>query len=191
MIYIASGGLGFLVIHLFDIFCLKRIPAAKPATWLVGGGLLVYSLIMIALAPNKLPLPAWSTGIGWGLLIISISLLVYSLFINLPFRKTYLATGVGDKLVVTGLYALVRHPGVHWFIITMLALVLVTRSQLMLIASPIFIILDIILVVIQDKFFFGRMFQGYYRYRRETPMLLPNRRSINTFKKGLRPARAK
>jgi protein-S-isoprenylcysteine O-methyltransferase Ste14 len=191
MIYIAIGGLGFLVIHLFDVFGLKRIPAAKPATWLVGGGLLVYSLIMISLAPNKLPLPAWSTGIGWGLLIISISLLVYSLFINLPFRKTYLATGVGDKLVVTGLYALVRHPGVHWFIITMLALVLVTRSQLMLIAGPIFIILDIILVVIQDRFFFGRMFQGYDRYRRETPMLLPNRRSINTFKKGLRPARAK
>jgi protein-S-isoprenylcysteine O-methyltransferase Ste14 len=191
MIYIAIGSLGFLVIHLFDIFCLKRIPVAKPATWLVGGGLLIYSLIMISLAPNKLPLPAWSTGIGWGLLLIATSLLAYSLFINLPFRKTYVATGVGDKLVVTGLYSLVRHPGVHWFIITMLALVLVTRSQLMLIAAPVFILLDIILVVIQDKFFFRRIFRDYDRYRRETPMLLPNRKSIDTFKKGLRPARTK
>jgi protein-S-isoprenylcysteine O-methyltransferase Ste14 len=191
MVYIAIGSLGFLVIHLFDIFCLKRVPAAKPATWLVGGGLLIYSLIMISLAPSKLPLPAWSTGIGWGLLLISTSLLVHSLFINLPFRKTYIATVVGDKLVVTGLYALVRHPGVHWFIITMLALVLVTRSQLLIIACPAFILLDIILVVVQDKFFFGRMFEGYDRYRRETPMLLPNRKSIDTFKKGLRPARAK
>jgi protein-S-isoprenylcysteine O-methyltransferase Ste14 len=191
MIYIAIGSLGFLVIHLFDIFCLKRIPAAKPVSWLVGGGLLIYSLIMISLAPNKLTLPAWSTGIGWGMLFIATSLLAYSLFINLPFRKTYVATGVGDKLVVTGLYSLVRHPGVHWFIITMLALILVTRSQLMLIACPVFILLDIILVVIQDKFFFGRMFPDYDRYRRETPMLLPNRKSIDAFRKGLRPARAK
>jgi protein-S-isoprenylcysteine O-methyltransferase Ste14 len=191
MIYIAIGGLGFLIIHLFDIVSLKRVPVAKPATWLVGGGLLIYSLIMVSLAPNKLSLPTWSTGIGWCLLLISISLLAYSLFVNLPFRETYLATGVGDKLVVTGLYALVRHPGVHWFIITMLALVLVTRSQLMLIAGPVFILLDVILVVIQDRFFFRRMFQGYDRYRRETPMLFPNRKSINTFKKGLWPARTK
>jgi protein-S-isoprenylcysteine O-methyltransferase Ste14 len=191
MIYIAIGGLGFLVIHLFDIFCLKRIPVAKPASWLVGGGLIIYSLIMISLAPGKLSLPAWSTGIGGGLLLIAASLLAYSLFINLPFRKTYIATGVGDKLVVTGLYALVRHPGVYWFIITMLALVLLTRSPLMLIAGPIFILLDIILVTIQDKFFFGRMFQDYDRYRRETPMLLPNRKCIDAFRKGLRPARAK
>jgi protein-S-isoprenylcysteine O-methyltransferase Ste14 len=191
MIYIAIGGLGFLIIHLFDIVSLKRVPVAKPATWLVGGGLLIYSLIMISLAPNKLSLPTWLTGIGWCLLLISVSLLAYSLFVNLPFRETYLATGVGDKLVVTGLYALVRHPGVHWFIITMLALVLVTRSQLMLIAGPVFILLDVILVVIQDRFFFRRMFQGYDRYRRETPMLFPNRKSINTFKKGLWPARTK
>jgi len=179
VIYIVIGILGFLIIHVFDIVCLKRIPALKPICWILGGGLLVYSLIMMSLAPDKLSLPAWSTWFGWGVLALSTLLLVYSLFINLPFRKTYITTGVGDRLVVTGLYALVRHPGVHWLTVTLLSLILVSRSRLLLIASPIFIVLDILLVVIQDRFFFGRMFAGYDRYRQETPKLLPNRKSIS------------
>jgi len=181
MIYVATGSLGFLVIHLFDIVSLKRIPGAKPFTWSFGVGLLAYSLIMICLAPDKLPLPIWSTWLGWGLLSVSLFLLIYSLFVNLPFRRTYIATGVGDKLITTGLYALVRHPWVHCFTLLLLSLVLVSRSSLLLIASPVWILLDILLAVVQDRFFFGRMFDGYDSYRRETPMLVPNRRSINTF----------
>jgi protein-S-isoprenylcysteine O-methyltransferase Ste14 len=181
MVYIALGSLGFLAIHLFDIVSLKRIPGAKPVTWIAGSGLLAYSVTMVCLAPDKLPLPIWSIWLGWTLLLVSLSVLIYSLFINLPFRKTYIATGFGNKLVKTGLYALVRHPWLHWLILAMLSLILASRSSLMLIASPIWILLDILLVVVQDKFFFGRMFAGYDTYRRETPMFVPNRRSISAF----------
>ena len=180
MIYIVVGIFGFIVVHLFDIVSLKRIPSGvKPLTWILGSGLLGYSFIMMSLAPDKLLLPLWSTWLGWGLLLLSAFLLVYSLFINLPFRKTYIATGVSDKLITTGLYALVRHPWIHWFILILLSLILVSRSSLLLIAAPIFILLNILLVVIQDKFFFGRMFAEYDRYRKKTPMLIPNRKSIN------------
>jgi len=190
MIYIVMGSLGFLVIHLFDIISLKRIPGAKPLTWILGSGLLAYSLIMICLASDKLPLPIWSTWLGWALLSVSLFLLIYSLFITLPFRKTYITTGVGDKLITTGLYALVRHPWVHCFTLLLLSLVLVSKSSLLLIASPILILLNILLVVIQDKFFFGKMFDGYDCYRKETPMLVPNRGSINAFINCLKRTRA-
>ncbi len=181
MIYMAIGCLGFLVIHLFDIVSLKRLPGVKPFTWILGSGLLVYALTMLCLHSAKLPLPTWAIWLGWILLSVSFLMLIYSLFINLPFRKTYIATGVGDKLITTGLYALVRHPGVHWFILVLLSLILVSRSSLLLIAAPIFIFLDIALVTLQDKFFFGRMFEGYEGYRKKTPMLVPNRKSINAF----------
>ena len=187
---LAMGCLGFLVIHLFDIVSLKRLPVAKPFTWIVGSGLLGYALVMACLQSDKLPLPIWSTWLGGALLTISLLLLIYSLFINLPFHKTYIATGVSDKLIRTGLYALVRHPGVHWFILLMLSLILVSKSSLLLIATPIFILLDIVLVIIQDKFFFGRMFDGYDSYRQETPMLVPNRQSLNAFINSLKQARA-
>jgi len=190
MTYIILGILGFLIIHFFDIVSLKRIPGAKPCTWILGSGLLVYSVIMLCLSSDKLPLPPWATWLGWVLLSISILLLLYSLFFNLPFRKTYVAAGVGDKLVKTGLYALVRHPGVHWFILLMLSLVLISGSKLLLIASPTWILLDIMLVVIQDKFFLGRMFEEYDSYRRETPMLLPNKKSISACVRTINQTRA-
>jgi len=190
MIYIILGSLGFLIIHLFDIISLKRIWGAKPFTWILGSGLLVYSVVRLCLKSNTLPLPIWSAWLGWGLLSIFLFLLIYSLFINLPFRKTYIAPGVGDKLITDGLYALVRHPGVHWFTLTLLSLVLLSKSSLLLIAAPIWILLDILLVTIQDKLFLGRMFDGYDRYRQETPMLLPNRKSISAFINSLKQARA-
>ena len=181
MVYITAGCLGLLIIHLFDIVSLKRLPKVKPLTWALGSCLLVYALVMICLQADKLPLPIWSSWLGGALLSISCLLLIYSLFINLPFRKTYITTGVGDKLVKSGLYALVRHPGVTRFILVILSLILVSRSSLLLIAAPIFILLDIVLVIVQDKFFFGQMFHGYNSYRRETPMLVPNRQSLNVF----------
>lgn len=190
MIYLALGSLGFFITHLFDVVSIKRIPlGAKPFTWFAGSGLLAYSLLMICLAPYKLTLPLWSTCLGWVLLLASLSLLTYSLFIELPFRKTYVATGVGDELITTRLYALVRHPGVIWFVPFMLSLVLVAKSSLLLIAAPLFIFLDIVLVVMQDKFFFNKMFRGYDSYRQKTPMLLPNRQSIRDFINSLNQVR--
>lgn len=186
MIYIALGGLGFLVIHLLDIISIKRIPGMKPLTMLVGNGLVVFSIIMVSISPDKLALPVWSSWLGWGLLPISLFMLIYSLFINLPFGKTYVATGVGDKLITSGLYALVRHPWVYGLILLLLSLILVSSSSLMLIAAPIWVLLDIALVAIQERFFFGRMFVDYDNYRRETPMFIPNRRSINAFINSLK-----
>lgn len=190
MIYIALGIFGFLIIHLFDIVSLKRIPWAKPFTWTLGCGLLVYALTMTCLQSDKLLLPTWTTWLGGVLLAISFLLLIYSLFINLPFRSTYITAGVGDKLVTTGLYALVRHPGVYWFTLLLLSLILVSKSSRLLIASPIWILLDVLLVFIQDRFVFGTMFKKYDDYRQKTPMLLPNRKSLNAFISSLRQGRA-
>ena len=181
MAFIVLGTLGFLIIHLFDFVSLKKAPLLKPVTWLVGSGLLVYSIVMVCLMSERLPLPVWSIWLGWLLLLGSLILLIYSLFVNLPFIKTYVARGVGDRLVKTGLYALVRHPWVHCFTLLMLSLFLVSGSSLLLIAAPVWILLDIIMVVIQDKFVFVRMFPGYEEYQQETPMLVPNRRSIAVF----------
>ena len=190
MLYIIVGAIGFTLAHLFDLIALKNIPRLKPVIWALGSGLLAYSLAMICLSADKLVLPAWSTPLGWAVLVLSSVLFIHSLFISLPFHKTYVRDGVGDKLIKTRVYALVRHPGVIWFILLMLSLIPVSRSRLLLIATPAFISLDILLVIIQDKFVFGRMFDGYESYRQRTPMLLPNRRSISAFLRSWREAKS-
>jgi protein-S-isoprenylcysteine O-methyltransferase Ste14 len=188
MLFIEFGAFGFLLIHLLDVVCVKRVPLVKPFTWTVGMALLGFAMAGAALQSDKLTLPGWSVFIGWGLLPISLAFLLFSLFGSLPFRKTYVNSGVGNKLVTTGLYALVRHPGVHWYVLLCVSLLLVSRSALLLAATPIWIVLDIALVIVQDRFFFGRMFPGYSNYRRTTPMLLPNRSSFGSFMRGLRRA---
>ncbi|MFC2024109.1 DUF1295 domain-containing protein [Chloroflexota bacterium] len=186
MLYIIFGAIGFTLCHLFDLVSLKRVPGLKPVVWVIGCGLLVYSLVMIYLTPGELLFPKWLIGLGWGILGLSATLLIYSLFINLPFRKTYVKRGVGDRLVTTGMYSLTRHPGVIWFSLLMLSLIPIAQNRLMLVAAPVFIALDIILVVIQDRVIMRCMFAGYDGYRLKTPMLLPNRRSMSVFLRSLR-----
>jgi protein-S-isoprenylcysteine O-methyltransferase Ste14 len=108
-------------------------------------------------------------------------MITLALFINLPFRKTYVEAGVGNKLVKTGLYALIRHPGVYWVASSFFSLVLVSKSSLMLIAAPVFVFLNTVLVIVEDRYFFVKMFDGYREYQKETPMLVPNRKSIRAF----------
>ena len=181
MTFVVMGAIGFAIIHFCDIVALRNVPWAKPLIWLTGSGMVVYATAAISLSQDKLALPGWLVVIGWPLLMISLYLLIHSLFIKLPFRKTYLATGVGDRLVTSGLYALVRHPWLHSFSLLMMSLLLIFQSNLLLIAIPLWIVLNILLVIIQDRFFFGRMFPGYRDYRRQTPMLIPTRKSINLF----------
>jgi protein-S-isoprenylcysteine O-methyltransferase Ste14 len=185
MLYIILGIAGFALVHLFDLASLKRISGIKPFLWGTGSGLLVYSIIMIIFSAEKLQVLPWLTWLGWGLLLFSLPMLIYALFGGLPFHKTYLEKGVGDGLITTGIYSLTRHPGVIWFSILMLALIPVAQSRLLLIATPVFIGVDILLVTIQDRYIFTRMFEDYDRYRQRTPMLLPNRQSLSVFLKSL------
>jgi protein-S-isoprenylcysteine O-methyltransferase Ste14 len=182
--------LGFLVAYLFDVVSLKRIPGAKQGVGIVVVALIGYATLMACFESERLALPIWLTWLGWAILSVSVPLLVYSLFINLPFRKTYVVSGVGDRLIRTGTYALVRHPGVSWYALLLVSLILVSRSKLLLIASPIWLAMDILHVIIQDKFFFGKMFKDYDDYRRGTPMLIPSRRSISACLRTLRQPRA-
>jgi protein-S-isoprenylcysteine O-methyltransferase Ste14 len=186
VIYIAVGVLGFVIIHLCDPVAIKRLPFLKPITWGLGVSLVAFATVNAFLWPAKLSLPDWSWWLGWVLMFSSALLVAYSLFINLPFRKTYILPGVGERLIKSGFYALVRHPGVLWSVIFILSLVLVSRSQLALIASPIFVGLDLLAVILQDTLFFGKMFPGYDRYKEETPMLIPNVKSMRAFADSLK-----
>jgi protein-S-isoprenylcysteine O-methyltransferase Ste14 len=191
MIYIGIGLLGFIVIHLFDLVSIKRIPfGVKPTVWVAGFAILIFSLVKLCLQSNTLATPAWLTWVGWFLLATSLTMITFALFVNLPFRRTYVDTGVGDKLIKTGLYALVRHPGVYWVTAFFFSLAFISKSSLMMIVAPIFAVVNIALVIFQDKFFLIRMFEDYDQYQRETPMLIPNRRSFKAFVNSLKRSKA-
>jgi protein-S-isoprenylcysteine O-methyltransferase Ste14 len=188
MEYILLGIAGFFVAYLFDFVSLRKTLYAKQAIGLIAVCLTGYSHLMVCIRGERLSLPAGFSYVGWPLFGLASLAMIYSLFLEIPFKQTYIAQGAGNKLVTTGTYALVRHPGVLWYTLLLISLIFISKRQLMLSAAPIWFLMDVLYVWIQDRFFFPRMFPDYGRYQRETPMLIPNRASLSrcftTFAEG-------
>ena len=185
MAYIMLGAFGFALAYAFDWASLKQLAVIKQLIGLAAVFLLVFATTMVCLTPEKLNLPFFTLPLGGCLLVISLCLLVYSLFIEIPFQNTYAKQGVGDELITSGTYALVRHPGVIWLAFVYLSLALLFPSTTLFIAVAIWMILDIIHVTLQERLF-PRMFPDYPAYQQQTPFLVPNRQSLSTCLKTIK-----
>ncbi len=186
MIYLVIGASSFFLVFLFELVSLKRIPLVKFFLWTLAGGLFIYAVIRLCLQPDKLSLPGFTIWLGFAMLPISLFFLIYALFVNLPFRRTYITTQSDTELITTGLYSLIRHPAVPALAMVLLSLILIFHSRLLAVATPIWILLDIILVVFEDRYILRRMFPGWEKYSGITPMLLPTKKSFHTFLRTFR-----
>lgn len=182
-----TGAVGFLLLYTFDWLSLKHLPVLKQIVGLSATCLLAYSTVMACLDHPKFDPPLIILSLGILLFLVSSLLLVYSLFIEIPAHNTYVKKGVGTQLITTGTYALTRHPGVIWLALFYISLALVFPSDTLFIAIITWFIMDIILVILQDKIFFPRMFPGYHDYQKITPFILPTRQSISACLKTINP----
>ena len=181
MNYIILGVCAFLTTYFFDLAALKKSRFFK---FVLGGVpivLFIIALIGVCTYAARFHLPEWTLYLGYFLLLLAGYLMYLSLIREIHPQEAYLSESHGRQLVKTGTYALVRHPGVLWFTLFLLALLLISRSQILLLAAPIWIGMDILYILIQDRFYFPRMFPGYGQYRKETPLLIPTRKSLRRF----------
>jgi len=184
MNYILLGAAGFLLMHLLDFASLKRLPLLKPALTLSGTGAVAFSVLMVAIDSPRFELPLWLLAAGWVLLAICLYLMAHSLYVALPFGKTYIAPGSSGQLVTGGVYRLVRHPWLLFFALAMIGLTVGSRSILAFEAGAAWTVLSAGLVYLQDRYLFPRMFSGYAAYQRRTPMLVPTVKSVSAFIEG-------
>jgi len=187
VIYILIGICGFLAAYAFDWASLRNLRLMKQLIGLLAICLSAYATIMVCVIPVKFHPPFFTLPLGVGLLVISLCLLVYSLFIEIPFHSTYAEKGVGNKLITTGTYALVRHPGVIWLALVYLSLALLFPSTTLFLAVTVWLIMDIIIVTLQDKLLFPKMFPAYPEYKRETPFLIPTKESMSACLRTINP----
>lgn len=178
MRYIFYGLIAFGAAIVFDLASLRRISYGKQAVEFFVVGVMIYSIVMLWGQGDKFTSPFPTALIGWPLFLIFASLFVYSIFIEIPFRATYIEPGHGQKLITTGTWAIVRHPGVLWFTGGILSLALISQSKMLLLAAPIWSLADVAYISIQDKYFFPKFFPDYHKYQRQTPMLIPTRQSL-------------
>ena len=183
---VSLGAAGFLIALGVDVAALAGLRWGKQFMGLLSASLIGYALVRAALGQPKLALSAALVCLGWPLLFAATALLIYSLLLEIPFRRTYVEAGASFILVRTGTYALTRHPGVLWFVLLLVALLLVSRSRLLLWAGPIWLGLDVLAVWMQDCFSLPRQFPDYAEYRQQTPMLLPTLTSVRRCWRTLR-----
>ena len=169
-----------------ELVTTNKLGPLKPAVWAVSFGLLVYALLMVSLDTNRFFLPGWLTFAGWALLPLSSLLLLYTLVFELPFRGTFVGSPSSTDLVTTGTYALTRHPAVLWYLLILVSVLLATRSNLLLVALPIWLTMDVVWVLLQERSSLTRNFPNYAIYKRTTPLLIPNRRSVTAFLRTFR-----
>ncbi len=171
MLYIIIGVLGFLVGYAWEHPGLAQKPWLRRTTGLLMSVLFLAAIVPAALDDRKFPLPPVLSLVSWPLFIIFTLLFIYSILIEIPLKRRNLPKGGG--VVKTGTYALVRHPGLIFSSLFIVFLVLAARSWIFLIAAPIWMMMELIWVCIEDKFYFPRSIPGYEKYKEEVPMLFP------------------
>lgn len=178
MIGLWAGVAGFVIAIAMDFLSARRWWILARLGFWSAIVLFIFAIYKAAFKAARFDMPEILTFTGWVLLPLSFGLLVYSLFIELPLFSTYIRKSQQPALITTGTYALTRHPGLLWFGLMLLAILLVSRSRELLLAAPIWFGLDVLWVALQDRFIFTRVFNQYRSYQRETPMLFPSYKSL-------------
>ncbi len=191
MLYVALGALGFLLALLFDHPRIERARWAKLTIGVVAFAALGYAVGAAALHPSRFTFPSGVAPVGWALAGVFLILFLYSVFLEIPFRQAYLGAQDNAQVVDTGTYAMSRHPGVLWAALALVFLVMATGSKVLLIATPVWILLDVVWAYVEDRFYFPKTFPGYEDYKKEVPMFIPTASSVRKAAKTIRTSREK
>ncbi|MGI6128540.1 MAG: methyltransferase family protein [bacterium] len=175
---IIIGVFGILVLLLYDLATIYRF-RSRALLALFGYGLHGGAIIQATLAQKKLAFTG-CTGLGWLFFGTGFGWLVYCLFLFKPIASNY-TNQKGPVLTTVGPYAFSRHPGVIGHAVTILGLILVSKSELLLKGGFVWIMANISYVYIQDRWLFPRLFPDYESYRLSIPMILPNCTSLKLF----------
>lgn len=173
------GSAGFILYFLYDINSVTRKNKVVQKFFALGSVLVTGSAVLEMkefwkMGRQYFPITVlFAVG---GLLFLS--LLIYTLFFALPFDETYCKENQMRLAYTEGVYSLCRHPGVLWFAGLYLCMWGMTGNRQGMLYYLGMILWNVLYVVMQDLWIFPLTFSNYHEYRRGTPFLIPNGKSI-------------
>lgn len=178
----------------YDVWTVCRAGARLPQA-LFGAGILCDAAVtvwMLWSSQSALDRLGLRPVLFWGLAVLFLAVLVYTLFFALPFRSTYVDPTQRRPVCRSGMYALCRHPGIIWFSLLYAALYLAVPIPATLWGGAVLCGGNLLYIVVQDLWTFPHTFFDYDAYRKEVPFLIPTskslRRALQTWpKRGCRP----
>nr|WP_122013512.1 hypothetical protein [Maliibacterium massiliense] len=179
MKWLFMGCGAYLLFFLYDIAGVRRRLPLLQGAFALGCLLLAAALAGLGCEGWRAALmPAWQRWTFSALALFFLALLLYTLFFALPFADTYVHQAARSPVCDRGVYALCRHPGVLWQAGLCFSMYLALGTRDMLLAALLFTLLNVLYVLLQDRWTFMRQFDDYGRYRRTTPFLLPTKASL-------------
>jgi protein-S-isoprenylcysteine O-methyltransferase Ste14 len=172
---LAVGGLGFVMILLYDLAQINGRNRFARTLSSIGYAAVLASIVfpLARLKPAQSPLIVLVL-LG-AIAALGFALLVYSVLIEIPLalKRVGLNASGPRRVVASGTYSGVRHPGFLWFALCLAALALLYRHRAMTEIAAGLMLFDFTLIVIEDLLLFPRIFQDYEQYKKNVPFLVP------------------
>ena len=185
--YLLIGLLGFAFMAGADWATYKKIPFLKPVLWFLIIPVFSYAIVMAWIDTTRFDLPHIVSTVAWVPLLFFFGLFIYSLYVEIPLKRTYIDSPQPTKVVTDGTYSLCRHPAALWFGVWVASAVLASRSVTLAVAAPVWIAAYIGCMFWEERLScLGDFGDDYKRYQETTPMLIPTLTSISRFWKEVR-----
>ncbi|PKL11705.1 MAG: hypothetical protein CVV52_12910 [Spirochaetae bacterium HGW-Spirochaetae-8] len=159
------GATGYFLTGLYDVAILRKRPLLKKILS-VGFPITATPYLFLFLAWES----PHSTFMQWTIVVLLLCfsiLLVYSVLLEIPLSSVEPAA-----LYQGGTYRFSRHPGFIWFTIINLLIPLYFWNFGISLICLGFILCDLALIFIEDRYFFPEMFPEYGEYKKKTPFFL-------------------
>lgn len=185
MIYLLLGALGFVSFALkeladYDPGLLKKISKNS----VLKSGALYYLCGIALIAAGTVMQMGTLESIGFCIAAaVFLALQIYALFGCFPSKNAY-GSDRKQSVYDKGIYALCRHPGFLFF--AGMYICLCFGTELPWYTAALYIALDLALVIFEDTVAFPKTVAAYDDYKKTTPFLIPNMKSVKrTFKKNI------
>lgn len=171
--------LGFLLYFLYDINSVTKKNPVGQKGFFLGSCLVAAATLQLIINEWGRLFPVRPIMLSFLLpAVFFLFLLIYTLFFALPFQETYVEACEKRQAYTKGVYGLCRHPGVLWFAGFYICLAAAGGGAKLRIFALWVIGLNLCYVIFQDCWTFPRTFSNYTEYKKVTPFLFPNRKSI-------------
>ncbi|MEX2375018.1 MAG: hypothetical protein WD942_05445 [Dehalococcoidia bacterium] len=168
--------LGYVLGILHDLASYRRTPAVKPVLLVTALMAHVFGAWMLLVRSPRVALPAGIRRSALVLSVLTFAGMVYSIAVEIPFRKAWVDRGHTSRLISTGTYSVSRHPGVLWTSIWVPCAAVASGSKALMRWWPVVVAGDVAYVWIEDRFILPRVFGEEYReYQARVPFLIPLR----------------
>ena len=185
--YVLIGLLGFAFMAGADWAIYKKISFLKPVLWFLIIPAFFYAIVMAWVDTARFSFPSIISTVAWVPLLLFFGLFIYSAYIEIPLKKTYINSSQPTRVVTDGTYSLCRHPAALWFGVWVASAVLASRSVTLAVALLIWLVAYIGCIFVEEKLScLGDFGDDYKRYQEVTPMLIPTLASIGRFWKEVR-----